>query len=396
MDELKNSNVHILLVEDHPGYLERLERRLKKFGYQQLKSARNAINARKELSDSHFDVIVADMRLEKDDSGGFEIIDIVKELKLSSIVIIFTANDTVIDCRKALKGKGAWDYISKSSYDDDTDPMEELHKSIQEALTYFNQWGNVQDKAWIKDNMGYLLDNYHGNYVAVLNNKVIEAATDKADLEKQIIDKKLPLFLTVIEKIDDELFKQLTAKLIVFVEGPTDVKYIKTAIRIFEKDELFDTIVVDTIGNRIGDQGGGKGGLKNGFNFLKNKRLITAKVLFLADQDVSDNDLPNNGNDFENLYIRRIGGIYSKDEKGIEWLFNEDIFEQGVLKGFAEKTVVNTAVTAGTNTEHKSKTSYKITGKAKFCNWICDQRENSQTDFQGFQNIFQIFDEIIT
>ncbi|MCP4106475.1 MAG: response regulator [Desulfobacteraceae bacterium] len=214
MNELKDSNVHILLVEDNSRFLERLEKRLKKVGYQQLKSARNAADARKELNESHFDVIVADMRLEKDNSGGFEVIDIVKELKLSSIVIIFTANDTVADCRKALKGKGAWDYISKTM--DYTDPMEELHKSIQEALTYFNQWGNVQDKAWIKDNMGYLLDNYHGNYVAVLNNKVIEAATDKADLEKQIIDKKLPLFLTVIEKIDDELFKQLSAKLIVF------------------------------------------------------------------------------------------------------------------------------------------------------------------------------------
>lgn len=394
MDELKDSNVHILLVEDNPRFLDRLEKRLKKFGYHQLKSVRNAADARKELSESHFDVIVADMRLEEDVSGGFEIIDIVKELKLSSIVIIFTANDTVADCRKALKGKGAWDYISKTM--DDTDPMEELHKSVQDALTYFNQWGNVQDKAWINDNMGYLLDNYHGQYVAVLNNRVIEAATAKADLEKQIIDKKLPLFLTVIEKIDDELFKQLSAKLIVFVEGPTDVKYIKTAIRIFERDELFDTIVVDTIGNRIGDKGGGHTSLKNGFNFLKDKRLITTKVLFLADQDVPDKQLPNNGNDFENLYIRRIGGIYSKDEKGIEWLLNDDIFEEGVSKDFVEKTVVTTAVTTKTKADHKSKTSYKITNKAAFCNWICDQRENSQTDFEGFRNIFRIFDEIIT
>ncbi|MGE0085240.1 MAG: response regulator [Desulfococcaceae bacterium] len=229
MKNLNINNVNLLVVEDLARYLERLLKRLRKFGYQNIQTASNTSEAREILGKSHFDVIISDMRMETDDSG-FDVIDMVKNLKLSSIVIIFTANETLADCRKALKGKGAWDYLPKTS--ENADQMEELHKSIQDALYYFNQWGNAQDKAWIAENTGYLLDHFRGQYVAVLNNAVIESAPGKEELEKKIIDKKLPLFLTVIQKIDDRLFQQLSAKLIVFVEGPTDVAYIKTALKI--------------------------------------------------------------------------------------------------------------------------------------------------------------------
>ncbi len=389
MNNLKDmSNVHLLLVDDHARYLGRLLTRLKKFGYRHFKTASSAANAKEKLTQSHFDVIVADMRMELDDSG-FEIIDTVKDLKLSSIVIIITANETVSDCRKALKGKGAWDYISKTMSGGDA--MLELHNSIQEALSYFNQWGNVQDKTWINENMGRLLDNYQGQFVAVLNNEVIEFAPGLEELERRIIDKKLPLFLTVIEKIDYELFQELTAKLIVFVEGPTDVKYIKTAMKIFGRDDLLNEIVVDTIGNRIGNQGGGHASLKNGFNFLREKRLIASKVLFLMDQDVTDKQLPNKGNDFETLYVRRIAA-YSKEKKGIEWLLTDALLEEGIPKGFVEKTVITRITKDGPGDIRKE---YRITDKVPFCDWICDKRENSQSDFDGFLNIFSIFDKIL-
>lgn len=389
MDNPKEvSNVHLLLVDDHARYLGRLLTRLEKFGYRHFKTASSAATAKEELTLSHFDVIVADMRMESDDSG-FEIIDIVKQLKLSSIVIILTANDTVADCRKALKGKGAWDYISKTIGNGDS--MQELHKSILAALDYFNQWGNVQDRTWINENMGGLLDNYRGEFVAVLNNEVIEHAQDSAELERRIIEKKLPLFLTVIEKIDYELFRDFTAGLIVFVEGPTDVKYIKVAMKIFGRDDLLNEIVVDTIGNRIGTQGGGHGSLKNGFDFLKEKRLITSKVLFLMDQDVTDKQLPNKGKDFENLYVRRIED-YSKDRKGIEWLLADNVREEGISRGCVEKTVITKITREGVGDVREE---YRITDKTSLCNWVCDERENSQMDFAGFGPVFKIFNEII-
>ncbi|MEZ4526705.1 MAG: response regulator [Desulfobacterales bacterium] len=388
MKNLNISNFHLLVVEDHARYMDRLLKRLDKYGYQNITTASSASEAREILSKSHFDVIISDMRMETDDSG-FEIIDLVKNLKLSSIVIILTANDTVADCRKALKGKGAWDYISKNM--SDTDAMEELHKSVQNALDYFNQWGNAQDKAWIVENTGYLLDHFRGQYVAVLNNAVIESAPDKEELEKKIIDKKLPLFLTVIQRIDDRLFQQLSAKFIVFVEGPTDVAYIKTALKILNRNDLLETIMIDTIGNKIGDQGGGNTNLKSGFAFLKEKRLIETKVLFLADQDVGDKDMPNKGEDYENLYVRRIRD-YSREEKGIEWLFPENIWNEAIAKGFAEKTET---IKTDKDGSHPPRKSYKIFDKTAFCNRICQERKNKESDFSGFREIIRILEKIM-
>jgi len=106
-------NVHLLLVEDNPRYLNELLQWLQdEFGYRQIVSAINTSEAKEKLNNDHFDVIIADMRMESDDSG-FAVMDEVKARNLSSVVIILTANDTVKDCRTAFK-KGVWDYISKS------------------------------------------------------------------------------------------------------------------------------------------------------------------------------------------------------------------------------------------------------------------------------------------
>ncbi|MGE0085241.1 MAG: hypothetical protein AB7S75_12570 [Desulfococcaceae bacterium] len=154
---------------------------------------------------------------------------------------------------------------------------------------------------------------------------------------------------------------------------------------------MLENIVIDTIGNRIGDQGGGNTNLKSGFAFLKEKRLIETKVLFLADQDVSDKNLPNKGQDYENLYVRRIGA-YSAEEKGIEWLFPENIWNEAIFKGYAEKTEIIKTDKDGT---HPPRKSYKIFDKAAFCNWICQERENIESDFSGFREIIRILEEII-
>ncbi len=389
MDNLKDiSNVHLLLVEDNARYLERLKRRLRKFGYQHLTSARSASEATKQLDKAHFDIIVADMRMEHIDSG-FDMIDTVRSGNLSSIVIILTANDNVADCRKALKAKGAWDYISKTMIGGSA--LDELNQSIQAALAYFNSWGNAKDQQWISNNMGYLLDNFQGQYVAVLNNAVIAAANQPEALEQIIRERNLPRFLTIIEKIDDDLFKKLTENLIVFVAGPTDVNYIKTALKIFGEDELLNTIVLDTIGNYLGTEFSGDNNLKSGFDFLRYNRLLTNKVLFLFDPDVPDKDLANKGQDVENLYVRRMVD-YSADKKGVEFLLNEDVLEAGIGEGFVEKTIVEKITAAGSISRH----SYKITGKTRFCNWVRNERENKQTDFDEFQEIIEIIKALNT
>jgi len=75
-------------------------------------TARNSEEATEKLEQSHFEIIVADMRLGTDDGGGFAVFEEVKKRNLSAAVIILTANDTVVDCRRAHR-MGAWDYISE-------------------------------------------------------------------------------------------------------------------------------------------------------------------------------------------------------------------------------------------------------------------------------------------
>ncbi|WP_258005876.1 response regulator, partial [Cylindrospermopsis raciborskii] len=136
--ETKNfRNIHLLLVDDNPRYLNELQDWLNEYGYCHIETASNVAQATEKLRDP-YDVIIADMRMDRDDSG-FTIVEEVKLRNLSSVVIILTANDTVIDCRRAFK-LGAWDYICKNMRGD---IFYALHHSIEEAIDYFNRWGNL-------------------------------------------------------------------------------------------------------------------------------------------------------------------------------------------------------------------------------------------------------------
>lgn len=205
---MKKDNVNLLLVEDHQNYLEELiEWSKEEFGYQNIETAINVKEATEKLQNP-FDIIVADMRMEADDSG-FAVLEEVQSQNLSSVVIILTANDTVTDCRNAFK-KRAWDYISKNMKGN---VFEILDASIKEAITYFNRWGNVKNDQWIEEKREYLEEQYWGEYIAVINQTVIEAAYTKEELIQKIEERKLRRFLTTIRKIGefkpvDELIKE--------------------------------------------------------------------------------------------------------------------------------------------------------------------------------------------
>lgn len=116
---------------------------------------------------------------------------------------MFTANETWLDCRKAFRQRVCWDYISKNM--EGTNPYQELHNSIQEAISYFNRWGNRNDEVWIFENNTELLEKYRGQYIAVINHTVIENAYTEEELRNKINERKLPLFLPVIRKMDVRL-----------------------------------------------------------------------------------------------------------------------------------------------------------------------------------------------
>lgn len=202
MNNLITNNARLLIVEDDSAYLERILSRLKRYGYNDPDIAKNEIEARHCLNNRHYDIIVTDMRLETKSEGGFIVVEEVLQRNITSIIIVLTANDTVIDCRKALRGGRCWDYISKTMTEGSA--LEELHSSIQEALIYLNRWGNHRDKEWIKNNLDFLRDKYLNLYVAVINNTVIEHAETKEELEKHLYERRLPRFLTVTYKVELE------------------------------------------------------------------------------------------------------------------------------------------------------------------------------------------------
>ncbi len=216
MNDFEIPEVHLLLIEDNAGYLEREIRRLEKFGYQHIDTATTVVEAKNKLANEHFDVIVADMRLdkddgeEKDDSGGFAILDEIQKNNITSVIIILTANDTLEDCRKALKHDSfCWDYISKTKTIDGRSALEELHNSIQAALSY---WDNRKDKDWVTENEADLLEKYANKHIAVLNNVVIAFADNEEELKQQIAEHKLPLLLPLIVKIKIFDIKKLIQK----------------------------------------------------------------------------------------------------------------------------------------------------------------------------------------
>jgi len=192
------ANAHLLVIEDNPRFLNELLEWLKnEFGYQEIAIAKNAAEACEKL-EQPFDIVISDMRMEKDDSG-FGILDLVQQRNLSTVVIIFTANDTVADCRQAFRA-GAWDYIPKNIKGN---AFEILHNSIQDAIAYLNRWGNLPNQQWLAENMADLEANYWGQYIAIANQVVIEFADTEEELYKRLEERKLRRFTTTIEKIGD-------------------------------------------------------------------------------------------------------------------------------------------------------------------------------------------------
>ncbi len=280
MKNLAVSNVQILVVEDNSRYLDILVEELSGYHYKHIDTAQSPEEARKKLDKRPFDVIVADMRLGDDVSGGFAVVDEVNTRNITSVVIILTANDTVTDCRRAYR-MGIWDKKKKNI--PGKNPIEELHNSIQDAIKYLNRWGNRKDELWIRENMEYLLVSYPGKYIAVINNAVIESADTEEYLRNRIAERKLPLFLPVIRKIQIEFEDISVADLI--KKGESGILEFKSTlqwdVRENKKNKELHFSVLKTIAAFLNTKGGmlvigaeDNGsifGLDRDFSLLKNK-----------------------------------------------------------------------------------------------------------------------------
>jgi len=388
MDELKNSDIKVLFVDDKEEALELAIAYLEELYEYQVDTEKSAEKAITKLKNGSFHVVVTDMRMEKDDSG-FDILDAVNKNQLSTFVIIITANDSLEGCRKAWQN-GAWDYISKNSQE--YNPFDEVHNSITKLVFHLNKRrGHQEDIDWIEENRKELLKKYQNRYIAVLHREVIADANSKSKLIETLLERKISPYLAYIEFLKFELDNK---KSTVFVEGPTDILYLEKAIEIFERDDLKENIKIDTVGNKIGTKNNGEKSMKNAFLFLKENPEIRGKnkILFLFDNDIKSNNLPNNGKSYENIYIKRMGEYRESHYgvSGIESFFSLELYEEGFKRGFIQKTIRQNY----NSNEYKEEIDYKIRDKMGFCKWILENRANRET-FNNFKDLIDILEKFL-
>lgn len=187
------------------------------------------------------------------------------------------------------------------------------------------------------------------------------------------------------EKFEDEVKTKVIAnnKPIVYVEGPTDVLYIKKAYELYKK--TCDDFEVEIIGEKTetGTKNSNNKALSNAQKLLStNLNLLKQKVILLNDPEESIE-----GNDYEDfLYIRKIPQFTENPlQKGIENLFKQGLIDK-VETQFPND--FSYLMKAG------NKKNFKIdSNKQNICNWIC--QNGTKDDFKNFEKIFKIIEDIL-
>jgi len=121
---LQAENAHILVVDDEYRLLTSLEKLLTAQGYQ-VTTALGGLDACKQLTDSNFDLVLLDLKME--DLNGHQVMDFIAENEIDVATIVVSGESSFSAVSKALR-RGAYDYLKKP-YD-----PEELLSTIDKAL----------------------------------------------------------------------------------------------------------------------------------------------------------------------------------------------------------------------------------------------------------------------
>ncbi|GAM12871.1 ATP-binding protein [Mesobacillus selenatarsenatis] len=157
-------------------------------------------------------------------------------------------------------------------------------------------------------------------------------------------------------------------KLVVFVEGPTDEKYINKALEVFEKSDL--PVIVQWVGRKdvAGDKFTGDSALNHTKEYvLSNANIFNNKFLLLYDSDTNTKDM-----DFEeaNLYVRKS----PKNEEN-------ELFKIGVenLLTLPSDFPSNDFYISNEKIdEYGGSTFTRKLNKVALCEWVCNQLDKDQ------------------
>ncbi|MFA5792137.1 MAG: AAA family ATPase [Candidatus Paceibacterota bacterium] len=191
------------------------------------------------------------------------------------------------------------------------------------------------------------------------------------------------------EKFEEDLKSKIieNKKPKVYVEGPTDIAYIKKAFELHEKKQALEKFEIEIIGENTtdGTKNSNNEALKNAGIFLKTKLgLLSQKIILLNDPEESIEEVSLD----EKLYIRKINKIEASPiQKGIENLFTKTFIEK-VKKVKPDCFEFHTI-----GTEIKN---FQIVNRRKqeVCTWICEN--GTKNDFENFSEIIKIIENILT
>lgn len=188
------------------------------------------------------------------------------------------------------------------------------------------------------------------------------------------------------KKFEDDLNLKIieSKKPIVFVEGDYDIRYIKKACELFDKEELLTQIAfIDADGYQ---------NLNNIWNHKSNLfKAIDEKMLLLYDCDTKVTDGKRD------KILKRIIPYRSENyfDKGIENLFSVDTINKAIdfKPEFVDITEEYKQTIRGKTVIISKKYTVNSDEKGNLCNWLCEN--GTIEDFKNFQIIFEIFNEFL-
>ncbi len=188
------------------------------------------------------------------------------------------------------------------------------------------------------------------------------------------------------KKFEDDLNVKIieSKKPIVFVEGDYDIRYIKKACELFDKEELLTRITfIDADGYQ---------NLNNIWNHKSNLfKAIDEKMLLLYDCDTKVTDGKRD------KILKRIIPYRSENyfDKGIENLFSVDTITKAIdfKPAFVDIIEEYKQTIRGETVVIPKKYTVNSDEKGNLCNWLCEN--GTIEDFKNFKIIFEIFDEFL-
>lgn len=188
------------------------------------------------------------------------------------------------------------------------------------------------------------------------------------------------------EKFDTDMTQQVkeSQKPIVFVEGDYDIRYIKKASQLFDKEELINKVTfIDA------------DGYQNLNNIWKHKtnlfQAIPQDMLLLYDCDTK---VENRTKD--KIYQRIIPYMEENYfDRGIENLFPKKTIEKAMnyKKAFIDYTAETKQTRRGVESTIPEKYDINPDEKGNLCDWLCEN--GTEEDFIHFNKIFEIFEEFL-